>query len=102
MALETYRIWLRAGLFIHIVFLQQGGEVRSFAVVLVTETTEGFVNVARYDTAHGIPHRDVLGRTKGLLRKQWFPTVPLVKVLDLAIRDFKENHETYLQHYQKS
>lgn len=55
MALETYRIWLRAGLFIHIVFLQQGGEVLSFAVVLVAEATEGFVNVARYDTAHGIP-----------------------------------------------
>jgi len=102
MALETYRIWLKAGQFIHIVFQQKSGEVLSFAVVLVAETPAGLVNVARYDTAHGISHRDVLGRTKGLLRKQWFPTVPLAKVLDLAIRDFKENHETYLQHYQQN
>ncbi len=102
MALETYRIWLRDGLFIHVVFLQKDGEVLSFAVMLVEDTPAGLVNVACYDTAHGIPHRDVLGRSKGLLRKQWFPTVPLAKVLDLAIRDFKENHEAYLHLYRKN
>ena len=77
MALETYRIWLQDGRFIHIVFLQEAGVVIAFAVVLVAETPDGMVNIARYDTAHGIAHRDVLGRRKGLLRKQWFPKVPL-------------------------
>ena len=102
MPLETYRIWIRDGLFIHIVFLQEGGEVSAFAVVLVAETADGLVNVARYDTAHGVPHRDVLGRKKGLLRKQWFPTVSSAKVLDLAIADFKLNHENYLRHFQEN
>jgi len=102
MPLEAYRIGLREGLFIHVAFAQERGRVTSFAVVLVAQTARGLVNVARYDTAHGIPHRDVLGRTKGLLRKQWFPSVSPARVLDLAIRDFKKNHETYLRHYEKN
>jgi hypothetical protein len=97
MPLESYWIWLRAGLFLYVAFVQQGGEVVSFAVVLVAETLDGLVNVARYDTAHGVPHRDVMGRRKGLLSKRWFPNVPLGRVLDLAITDFKANHESYFR-----
>ena|SRR3990172_2261313 len=102
MPLESYRIWLRDGLFLHVAFVQVGGEVVAFAVVLVMETAEGLVNVARYDTAHGMPHRDVLGRRKGLLSKHWFPSVPFNRVLDLAIADFKTNHEGYLRIYEEN
>lgn len=102
MPLETYRIWLRNGLFIHIVFLQEGGEVVAFAVVLVAETEHRLVNIARYDTAHGVPHRDVLGRRKGLLSKRWFANVTLARVMNLAIADFRENHENYLRLYEEN
>ncbi len=84
------------------VFLQQGGAVVSFAVVLVAETPEGLVNIARYDTAHGVPHRDLLGRRKGLLRKQWFPKVSSEKVMNHAVADFKKNHENYLRLYEQN
>jgi hypothetical protein len=84
------------------VFLHEAGVVIAFAVVLVAETPDGMVNIARYDTAHGIAHRDVLGRRKGLLRKQWFPKVPFAKVLDLAIKDFKQHHESYVRHFDEN
>jgi len=102
MPLESYRIWLRDGLFLYVGFVQSGGKAIAFAVVLVAETPGGLVNVARYDTAHGMPHRDVLGRRKGLLSKHWFPSVPYGRVLDLAIADFKVNHEGYLRIYEEN
>jgi hypothetical protein len=39
------------------------------------------VNLARYDTAHNMPHRDVLGRKKGLLRKDWLVGMDLKAAL---------------------
>jgi len=45
------------------------GRDNSFSVVLMVLTSERWVDVSRFDTAHGIPHRDILGRRKGLLQK---------------------------------
>ena len=59
-------------------------------------------NIARYDTAHGLPRRDVLGRKKGLLTKHWFPNVPFGRVLGLAISDFKANHESYVRIFEEN
>jgi hypothetical protein len=102
MPLESCQIWLRPGLLLYVSFVQQHGQVISFAVMLVMETADGLVNIARYDTAHGLPHRDVLGQKKGLLTKHWFPTVPYGRVLDLAISDFKANHESYIRIFEEN
>ena len=102
MPLESFQIGLRPGLSLYVSFLQQRGQVISFAVLLVADTADGLVNVARYDTAHGMPHRDVLGRRKGLLTKHWFPNVPFGRVLDLAITDFKANHESYVRIFEEN
>ena len=102
MPLESYRILLRPGLLLYVTFVQERGQVISFAVLLVAEAAGGLVNVARYDTAHGMPHRDVLGRKKGLLAKHWFPNVPLGRILGLAISDFKANHEDYVRIFEEN
>ena len=60
------------------------------------------VNLARYDTAHGLPHRDVLGRRRGLLRKDWLPTMTLKEALEYAIYDLKTNYEHYRQIYEEN
>ena len=78
------------------------GHIISFAVVLVGPTSAGERDIARYDTAHGTPHRDLLGLRKGLLRKDWFPTVPASEVFSTAIADFKANHENYLRIFEES
>jgi hypothetical protein len=102
MPLEFYQIWIRSGLLLYVSFTQHRGQVISFAVLLVAELEDGLVNIARYDTAHGLPHRDVLGRKKGLLTKHWFPNVPYGRVLDLAISDFKANHESYIRIFEEN
>ena len=53
------------------------------------------VNIARYDTAHHLPHRDVLGRRKGLLRKDWLAAMSLKEALQFAITDLKMNYARY-------
>jgi len=37
-----------------------------------------------------------------LLTKHWFPNVPYGRVLDLAISDFKANHESYIRIFEEN
>ena len=60
------------------------------------------MNVARYDTAHNVPHRDVLGRRKGLLRKDWLAGMSLKEALQFAITDLKMNYERYDQIFESN
>ena len=77
-----------------------GGRVVSFCVrlMLVQEGREH--NVARYDTAHGVPHRDVLGQQGRLVQKTWFPDQPLEAVLNHALNDFKLHYRQYEKAWQ--
>jgi hypothetical protein len=70
------------------------GEITAFVVRLMKSGEEP-TNLARYDTAHGVPHRDVLGQRGGLLRKDWLTGTPLKNALEYAINDFKTNYERY-------
>jgi len=42
-----------------------------------------------------------LGLRSGLVRKDWFPTIPNDEVLSAAITDFKANHENYLRFFEE-
>jgi hypothetical protein len=44
----------------------RGSETVSFAVVLVAFIAGQWIDITRYDTKHGMPHRDVLGAKQGL------------------------------------
>ena len=56
--------------------------------------------VARYDSAHGTPHQDILGIRKGLLEKEWFFESSNREVLQYAIRDFKSHAADYICFYR--
>ena len=77
------------------------GRVSGFVVLLI-KTGERHVNLVPYDTAHGQPHRDLLGKRAGLLRKDWLEGVSLQISLKYAIDDLKANYERYDQIYQKN
>lgn len=74
----------------------EGGGVKSFAVVLFVIHEEAIMCVTRYDTAHGYPHRDVLGLTEGLRGKLRTSNLNYNEAFSYAIRDIKENAEIYL------
>ena len=73
-----------------------GGRVVGFVVRLVARKGEVEVDVARYDTAHGKPHLDLLSASGTLKSKRWLDVDSFEQALTLAIEDFKSNHEKYL------
>jgi hypothetical protein len=75
------------------------GVVLRFSVVLLYRNE----CIARYDSAHGRAHRDVVGIVKG-----WIKSIPCPlemsynQAFDFAIRDFEANYENYLATYLKN
>jgi hypothetical protein len=66
---SAFNIWLENDVRILVIRSTQKGRYASFAVVLTIQTEQGWLDVARFDTAHGIPHQDVLGKKAGRPRK---------------------------------
>ena len=77
------------------------GQIVSFVVRLM-KRADPDVNIARYDTAHHMPHRDVLGRRKGQLRKDWLAGMSLKDALQFAINDLRLHYERYDQIYESN
>jgi len=93
---KQYRIWLSDNAYMVVDFTMVRGRIVSFVVRLMHVDEAGAEsNVARYDTAHGAPHRDILGRKAGVLTKTWYIDASLDSVLRQAIGDFKHNYEDY-------
>ena len=87
----------REGVRVHVRVETTHGQVNAFAVVLVADIGGIPVCVSRYDTAHGQPHQDVLGRRQGLIRKDWLMDLTLKQALDYAIYDLRNNYEKCLE-----
>jgi len=67
-----------------------------FVVRLVHVRDSIDVDVARYDTAHGLPHRDLVSPDGRLRQKDWLEGLCSNDALTFAIDDFKENYEEYI------
>jgi len=98
---KDYRIWLDARTYIVVNLTMVKGRIVSFVVRLMVKMGDQDYNVVRYDTAHGVPHRDTLGLKTGLQRKDWFFDQPLDDVLQGAIADLKVNYERYCERFKK-
>jgi hypothetical protein len=84
-----------------LVFLNtRDGKVLSFAVVLVGEIEGKDVCVTRYDTAHGLAHRDVLGLRSGLIEKEWLFHLTTDQAFNYAYQDIRKHYETYIEYFQ--
>jgi hypothetical protein len=77
----------------------EAGILTEFRVVLLDESDKGTHCIARYDTAHGFPHQDILGHAAGTLAKKWFFDSSVREVFEYAIRDLQQNAEDYRAFY---
>ncbi len=71
------------------------GRVLLFSVQYEASIGARLVAVARYDSSHGVAHRDLLDRDGHNVDKRWFPGLPLGQALDFAILDFKTDWRRY-------
>lgn len=69
------------------------GRLVTFAIVLLIYHGDDWIDIQRFDTAHGCPHQDILGKKGGLLQKIWYDDLSPKQVFSLAISTFKSNHE---------
>ena len=69
-----------------------------FSVVLLFEG----VDITRYDNAHDVPHRDIIGRKRGLIDKEWYENMTNEEAFEHAIQDLEENCERYLAFYDRN
>lgn len=94
---KEYSVLLASDCRLVVTIKMVGGKVVSFVVRLVHLLADRDEDVARYDTAHGAPHLDILGRGGNLERKIWLDVDSFEDALTLAIDDFKRNYESYLK-----
>src|SRR6266571_1122090 len=74
------------------------GQIVSFSVVLI----KGDDCIARYDTAHGFAHRDIMGRKSAVpIGKERYDNMTLKEVFRYADQDFSENYARYYEEYQR-
>lgn len=97
---KDFQIWLTEKVYLVIDYETDAGRVVGFVVRLMIDLEGTIYNVARYDTAHGTPHRDILTRSNKIIEKQWLVDMDFDAALTCAINDFKQNYESYIANWK--
>ena len=76
-------------------FLLHRGKVKEFVVKLIHKGME----VVRYDSAHGCPHKDILHPDPHQKRKVWYHGLESDVVLTLAINELRQEYPHLIERY---
>lgn len=95
MPTKRYIVWLDGDTYIVVNFQSVQGKVTSFVVRLMYIRDGVDTDLARYDTAHGRPHLDVVSPSGRLRQKDWLDDPSFDNALTSAINDFKSNYEKF-------
>ena len=87
--------YLQDGFEIMVRIVTKNGKVEKFAVVLMHDGED----ITRFDNAHGVAHRDVLGRKNAFIRKEWYESMDTSEAFQYAINDLSQNCHRYLAYY---
>lgn len=98
---KEFVIWLESGRILAWRAIRDG-ELIAFRVVLLVEIQGETFCVSRYDTAHGIPHQDILGLRGGTLAKDWFFDSSVGEVFQHAVHDLQKNAEAYIRFFREN
>ena len=93
---KAYRIFLEKGFVIAVSIAMVEGRVVGFVVRLIHIQGEEERDLAPYDTAHGLPHLDLLTREGKVREKRWIEGLSFGQALNMAIEDFRQNYEKYV------
>lgn len=97
---KIYSFWLDEKSYLVVEFRTVDGRVVSFVVRLMLISDDAEKCVARYDTAHGCPHLDVVDQQGRLLEKKWLLGMSLAEALRFAINDFRLNYASYIKNFR--
>lgn len=100
MSRKAFEIPLKEDAFIGVELELFRGHLISFVIRLMCPFKKEYRCIARYDTAHGRPHRDLVSAKGRLLQKDWLVEMTFSDAANHAIKDFKDNHEAYIQQFK--
>jgi hypothetical protein len=75
------------------------GRIVAFFVQYETRIGDDYLPVTRYDTAHGVPHQDVLDRNGNVIAKHWLYHLGVAAALDYANDDLRRFWTVYKQSF---
>jgi hypothetical protein len=80
---KQFRFPLDEGLFVVAESRREGGRIVVFIARLMGEMPDGSLqNIARFDSAHGVPHLDIVSRSGKQIEKSWFPDLDFDSVYE--------------------
>ena len=97
MAEKEFFIELDENTRIFVWFVLHRRKVKDFVVKLIHKGLE----IVRYDSAHGCPHKDILHPDPHLKRKIWYHGLDNDVVLTLAINELKQEYPQLVERYLK-
>ncbi len=98
---RKYIIWIADNIKCIVQFITEKGVNVGFVVRLTAIINGKKYEIRRYDTAHGIPHIDVLNLKGKTIEKIWIPQLPPGEAMTFAIKDIKTNFEAYIRRFIK-
>ena len=96
---KVYEIVVNLSTVIRVFSDTHRGRLVSFSIVLLIFHDDEWIDIGRFDSAHGTPHQDVMGKKKGLLEKVWYDNLTAKEVFALAISTYRKNHEQIKNDY---
>lgn len=78
--------------------VKEGNKICGFVIQYETKIGETWYPVVRYDTAHGVAHKDILD-IKGLREKVILGITDYKEALNLADTDIRENWSSYKKQF---
>jgi len=78
---------------------KERGTVKGFAINYVATISGKDHSVVRYDTRHGFPHKDVVGRDGRVEHKERLLDLDRHALVDAAIDDLKANWQSYRRRF---
>ena len=90
--------YLPDGFVIQVYMKTVRGRVVSFSAVLIKDGQ----CITRYDTAHGFPHRDVIGKKGATIHKEKCTILTLEEVFRYADEDLSQNYAKYHAYYEEN
>ena len=96
---KVYRIVLdeENEIFVFMETLQ--GQLLRFVVKYLANINDVLFEVLRYDSAHGIPHIDILDPEGYVRQKIWLSHLSNEGALDYAKKDIKDNYHSYREEF---
>ena len=87
--------------YIYVYFKTEKRNVKEFVVKLRCRFHGVWYEVVRYDSGHGIPHKDVLKPDGSFDRKVWYRYMNNNQALDFALDEIKEQFEFYRWRFEQ-